>query len=208
MFLTKSGSQPVTAGIDIWSEPLFHYHNGQKVAVLLLDCQGFADKKLGQEMEAAIFSLTSLLSSVMIYNVKSKMDEDILQKVQEFSKWASVVSTTVQEKCKPHLLFLIRDFTFTQEFPFGFHDKNHTPKSTNGVNGNYFNTFFTQTDDVTSENITARKDLEKCYIKIVRSSTRHRGDSLELRQNMGRIMGKWAVSGVRNSQNKDRTIPK
>jgi atlastin len=49
--------------------------NGKKVAVLLVDTQGTFDNNTRQEMNAIIFALNSLLSSVQVYNVSKRIGE-------------------------------------------------------------------------------------------------------------------------------------
>jgi hypothetical protein len=48
---------------------------GKKVAVLLIDTQGTFDNHMKQEMNAVIFALNSLISSIQVYNVTKRISE-------------------------------------------------------------------------------------------------------------------------------------
>ena len=50
-----------------------------QVAVLLMDTQGAFDKDSKNKTETDIFTLSSLLSTVQIYNVKDNIDENVLR---------------------------------------------------------------------------------------------------------------------------------
>ncbi|CAG7733432.1 unnamed protein product [Allacma fusca] len=168
MFPWRSGSHRVTAGINIWSEPFIHDLNGEQVAVLLLDCQGLYDERTTQQQNATVFSLSCLLSSVMIYNAKNKIEDELLEKLRFFSNYTKAVSTITpgHEDTRPYLMFLLRDFEFISEFDFGFHNKDSQPQPIRGERGNYFYRIFTTTDDMTEENQSNREALRECYKDI------------------------------------------
>lgn len=54
-------------------------HSGKDVAVVLLDTQGTFDNQTTMQMNALIFALAALLSSTMVYNVSTIIQEDVLQ---------------------------------------------------------------------------------------------------------------------------------
>lgn len=59
----------VTMGIWMWIAPeKFLDSNGQECSIVLLDCEGIRNVKGGDADENQIFTLTVLLSSVLIYN--------------------------------------------------------------------------------------------------------------------------------------------
>lgn len=64
----------------MWSHPFIKTDtNGRKVAVVLIDTQGTFDNETTMSENATIFALSSVVSSVTIYNVSSRIGEDILQ---------------------------------------------------------------------------------------------------------------------------------
>ncbi|KAJ6647161.1 Atlastin [Pseudolycoriella hygida] len=75
-FLWNNQTDRLTAGIWIWSEPFeVMLPNGNRVYVLLKDYQGCFDDRSSLNEDANIFALSTLLSSVQIFNVKHQMDE-------------------------------------------------------------------------------------------------------------------------------------
>lgn len=68
-----------TRGIQIWSEIFLH---GNDTAVILMDTQGVFDHQNSMKDNCVIFGISSLLSSVQIYNVKNNVYEDDLQHLQ------------------------------------------------------------------------------------------------------------------------------
>ncbi|CAG7731009.1 unnamed protein product [Allacma fusca] len=162
---SSDGPDPVTLGVNIWSEPFFYMHKKEEVAVLLLDCQGFYDMTLDTEKSAAIFALSSLLSSVLIYNVTTKLDMEVLEKVREFSKYAALVSSTTdaQAGVKTALTFLVRDFKRTKHYSLGFHNSKE-PAANIDKPRNYFHHIF-PSPDAGGENVTL-KALQACFNDI------------------------------------------
>lgn len=64
----------------MWSKPYFlSTANDQPIAVLLVDTQGMFDHETTMGLTAAIFGLSTLLSSYQIYNVDKRIQEDHLQ---------------------------------------------------------------------------------------------------------------------------------
>jgi atlastin len=91
-FSWPEGSERDTAGIFIWSEVLVtHLSNGEQVAVILMDVQGAFDSKSAARDCAAMFALSTLLSSVQIialsYNIE-QADLQLLQLIAECGRYA------------------------------------------------------------------------------------------------------------------------
>ena len=85
-FQYSKSSRPVTSGIWLWSEPfVIKNAEGRDIAVFLMDSQGWHDSKSPLADNALLFGLSTLLSSVMIYNVDKKLDEPDLQFLQSFA---------------------------------------------------------------------------------------------------------------------------
>jgi atlastin len=87
-FSWSGGSDRVTTGIFIWSDIFLHdYPNGRKVAILLLDTQGTFDSHSTVKDCATVFALSTMLSSVQIYNLSQNIQEDDLQHLQLFTEY-------------------------------------------------------------------------------------------------------------------------
>lgn len=84
-FSWKAGAERNTTGIWMWSEPYLLQDN---LAVLLIDTQGMFDHETSMELTASIFGLSTLLSSLLIYNVDKQVQEDNLQQLALFSEYA------------------------------------------------------------------------------------------------------------------------
>ncbi|CAM9916646.1 unnamed protein product [Choristocarpus tenellus] len=87
-FQWRGGSDRMTTGIWMWSEPfLRRVANGTTVAVLLVDTQGMFDNETSMGLTTCIFALSTLLSSCQIYNVEKRIQEDHLQQLALFSEY-------------------------------------------------------------------------------------------------------------------------
>jgi len=89
----RSGRERTTTGIWMFSTPFVRTNpaTGGKIAVLLMDTQGMFDMQTPPQLTAAIFGLSTLVSSFQIYNVSRQIQEDTLQQLHfftEFSKCA------------------------------------------------------------------------------------------------------------------------
>ncbi len=96
----RSGKERCTTGIWMWSDHFIRVvpkdassPNGEmeKVAVLLIDTQGMFDSSTGQMLTAAIFGLSTLISSYQIYNIDKRIQEDNLQHLALFTEYGRVV---------------------------------------------------------------------------------------------------------------------
>lgn len=82
-FSWRGGSERDTTGIYMWSDIFTHdYPDGQKVAIILLDTQGTFDSQSTVKDCATVFALSTMLSSVQIYNLSQNIQEDDLQHLQ------------------------------------------------------------------------------------------------------------------------------
>ncbi|KAH9628403.1 hypothetical protein HF086_015933 [Spodoptera exigua] len=89
------------------------------VAVLLMDTQGTFDSETTIGQNSTIFALSTLISSVQIYNLTGNIKEDDLQNLQLFTEYGKLVSET-QDKAFQTLLFLVRDWANAFEYPYGY----------------------------------------------------------------------------------------
>eukprot|EP00956_Cyclotella_meneghiniana_P012364 scaffold17595_cov75-Cyclotella_meneghiniana.AAC.2 len=84
----RGGKERNTTGMWMWSDPYFlPRDNGETMAVLLVDTQGMFDHETTVGLTAAIFGLSTLLSSYQIYNVDKRIQEDNLQQLALFSEY-------------------------------------------------------------------------------------------------------------------------
>lgn len=98
-FVSDSGGARVTTGIKMWSEPLYlPLPNAERIAIILLDTQGLFDDVTSSEDNTAIYAFSSLLSSLMIYNVMSNMDERHWQFLESFLAYANLSLQDGQDK--------------------------------------------------------------------------------------------------------------
>lgn len=82
-FSWRGGSERDTTGIYMWSDIFtYDFPHGDKVAIILLDTQGTFDSQSTVKDCATIFALSTMLSSVQIYNLSQNIQEDDLQHLQ------------------------------------------------------------------------------------------------------------------------------
>ncbi|XP_009872022.1 PREDICTED: atlastin-1-like, partial [Apaloderma vittatum] len=82
-FSWRGGSERETTGIQIWSEVfLVDKPDGKKVAVLLMDTQGTFDSQSTLRDSATVFALSTMISSIQVYNLSQNVQEDDLQHLQ------------------------------------------------------------------------------------------------------------------------------
>lgn len=111
-FQFKSGYIRETTGINIWSEPfLIKCNSGQQLALLVMDSQGLYDKETSADDNVRLFTMVSMLSSLLMFNVKSNINSNQLKELQYFLNYASSGTVTGTHKSFQALTFLIRDFT-------------------------------------------------------------------------------------------------
>lgn len=90
-FSWRGGSERDTNGILIWSEPfILRDRNGEEIAVILMDTQGAFDSLSTVKDCATIFALSTMISSVQIFNVSQNLQEDDLQHLQLFTEYGKL----------------------------------------------------------------------------------------------------------------------
>lgn len=100
-FHWRGGAERNTTGIWMWSKPFILPRNartGEKVALLLVDTQGMFDHETTMGLTAAIFGLSTLLSSYQIYNVDKRIQEDNLQQLALFSEYGRMALQSDQDR--------------------------------------------------------------------------------------------------------------
>lgn len=119
-FSWRGGSDPETTGIQIWSEVFtVEKPNGKKVAVVLMDTQGAFDSQSTVKDCATIFALSTMTSSIQIYNLSQNIQEDDLQQLQLFTEYGRLAMDEIFLKPFQTLMFLVRDWSFPYEYGYG-----------------------------------------------------------------------------------------
>uniref|UniRef100_A0A669EXX8 Atlastin GTPase 2 n=1 Tax=Oreochromis niloticus TaxID=8128 RepID=A0A669EXX8_ORENI len=133
-FTWRGGCERETTGIQVWSEVFVvekpddifimnSYFNlllmNFQVAVLLVDTQGAFDSQSTIKDSATVFALSTMTSSVQVYNLSSNIQEDDLQHLQLFTEYGRLAMEEVSEKPFQSLMFLIRDWCFPYEYCYG-----------------------------------------------------------------------------------------
>nr|XP_023650017.1 atlastin-3-like isoform X1 [Paramormyrops kingsleyae] len=119
-FSWRGGSEPETTGIQLWSEVfLLEKQDGSEVAVVLMDTQGAFDTQSTVKDCATIFALSTMTSSIQIYNLSQNIQEDDLQQLQLFTEYGRLAMDEIFLKPFQSLMFLVRDWSFPYEYPYG-----------------------------------------------------------------------------------------
>ncbi|XP_047994039.1 atlastin [Leguminivora glycinivorella] len=119
-FSWRGGSERDTTGILMWSEVFkATLENGEKVAIILLDTQGAFDSESTVRDCATVFALSTMLSSVQIYNLSQNIQEDDLQHLQLFTEYGRLALEDSGRTPFQRLQFLVRDWSFPYEAAYG-----------------------------------------------------------------------------------------
>uniref|UniRef100_A0AAG5CQ62 GB1/RHD3-type G domain-containing protein n=1 Tax=Anopheles atroparvus TaxID=41427 RepID=A0AAG5CQ62_ANOAO len=119
-FSWRGGSERDTTGILMWSDIFLHDRaNGEKLAIILMDTQGAFDSQSTVRDCATVFALSTMLSSVQIYNLSQNIQEDDLQHLQLFTEYGRLALADSGKKPFQRLQFLVRDWSFPYEAEYG-----------------------------------------------------------------------------------------
>ncbi|KAH3853548.1 atlastin-2-like isoform X2 [Dreissena polymorpha] len=121
-FSWRGGAERETTGILLWSEPfLSTLPSGEKVAVLLMDTQGAFDSESTVRDCATVFALSTMISSVQVYNLSQNIQEDDLQHLQLFTEYGRLALEANDNESKPFqvLEFLVRDWSYPYDAAYG-----------------------------------------------------------------------------------------
>lgn len=84
-----------------------------------MDTQGTFDSESTVRDCATVFALSTMLSSVQIYNVSQNIQEDDLQHLQLFTEYGRLALADSGKKPFQRLQFLVRDWSFPYEADYG-----------------------------------------------------------------------------------------
>nr|XP_048272292.1 atlastin-2 isoform X2 [Myodes glareolus] len=119
-FTWRGGCERETTGIQVWNEVfVVDRPNGTKVAVLLMDTQGAFDSQSTIKDCATVFALSTMTSSVQVYNLSQNIQEDDLQHLQLFTEYGRLAMEEIYQKPFQTLMFLIRDWSYPYEHSYG-----------------------------------------------------------------------------------------
>ncbi|XP_051936593.1 atlastin-2 isoform X2 [Hippocampus zosterae] len=119
-FTWRGGCERETTGIQVWSHVfVVDKPDGGQVAVLLADTQGAFDSQSTIKDCATVFALSTMTSSVQVYNLSQNIQEDDLQHLQLFTEYGRLALEEVYLKPFQSLMFLIRDWSFPYEHDYG-----------------------------------------------------------------------------------------
>ncbi|XP_029950049.1 atlastin-2 isoform X1 [Salarias fasciatus] len=119
-FTWRGGCERETTGILAWSDVfVVERPDGGRVALLLMDTQGAFDSQSTVRDCATLFALSTMTSSVQVYNLSQNVQEDDLQHLQLFTEYGRLAMEEVSEKPFQTLMFLIRDWSYPYEHPYG-----------------------------------------------------------------------------------------
>ncbi|UYV66136.1 ATL2 [Cordylochernes scorpioides] len=125
-FSWRGGAERDTTGILIWSEIFLvrckkgENEDDEEIAVILMDTQGSFDSGSTVKECATIFALSTMLSSIQVYNLFHNLQEDDLQTLQLFTEYGRLAKEDSTEIPFQKLIFLIRDWPFPYENEFGY----------------------------------------------------------------------------------------
>ncbi|XP_028982914.1 atlastin-2 isoform X2 [Betta splendens] len=119
-FTWRGGCERETTGIQMWNEVfVVDKPDGSKVAVILVDTQGAFDSQSTIKDCATVFALSTMTSSVQVYNLSQNIQEDDLQHLQLFTEYGRLAMEEIYQKPFQSLTFLIRDWSYPYEHHYG-----------------------------------------------------------------------------------------
>lgn len=119
-FSWRGGSERDTTGIIMWSKVfLGTLPSGERVAIILMDTQGAFDSQSTVRDCATVFALSTMLSSVQIYNLSQNIQEDDLQHLQLFTEYGRLALEKSGSTPFQRLQFLVRDWSYPYEADYG-----------------------------------------------------------------------------------------
>ncbi|CAG0883977.1 unnamed protein product [Darwinula stevensoni] len=119
-FSWRGGAERETTGIHLWDEVFtMKLPNGEETCIILMDTQGAFDSQSTVRDCATIFALSTMLSSIQIYNLTQNIQEDDLQHLQLFTEYGRLALEDCGERPFQRLHFLVRDWSYPYEAAYG-----------------------------------------------------------------------------------------
>ncbi|XP_070497773.1 atlastin-2-like [Chironomus tepperi] len=158
-FSWQAGSNRDTIGIVFWSDVFLHTidRNGEKLAIFVMDTQGLYDNDSSTSDNNRIFGIGTLISSIQIFNVMARIQEDQLLNFQlatELTKFYGASKHPFTGCPFQNLLFLIRDWT-DEDYAYGIEGGKE-----------YFDKIFMKTVSKNEELRKVRESIKNCFERI------------------------------------------
>jgi len=119
-FPWKGGMARFTSGVHLWTDPfIIPGVQGEEMAVFLMDTQGTFDHKTTVKENMTVFALSTMTSSLLIYNLMHVIREDHLQHLQLFTEYGRLALKSTGTVPFQKLEFLVRDWHYPHDAPFG-----------------------------------------------------------------------------------------
>ena len=119
-FPWQGGYRRHTTGILMWSEPFpVTLPTGEQAVILLMDTQGTFDNQSTVHESSTVFALSTLLSSLQIFNIMGNLQNDDLEHLQLFTEYGRMALDDTNTKPFQKLLFLVRDWQFAHQLQLG-----------------------------------------------------------------------------------------
>jgi len=121
-FSFKSGPSRETTGMYV-SRRIHVVRNvdGEEVGIVLADTQGLFDSLTTQKEASTIFSLSTMISSMLLYNLKGNVDSSNLESLTTFLEYAKYTTSSFQEKPFDNIHILVRDWEWPEDYVYGRH---------------------------------------------------------------------------------------
>jgi len=119
-FAFRSGPKRETTGMMLSRRVhVARDENGQNVAVLLADTQGLFDSLTTRKEASVIFSISTMISSMLLYNLQGKLDSSNLESLTTFLEYAKFTSESFREKPFDNIHVLVRDWPWPDHHAYG-----------------------------------------------------------------------------------------
>lgn len=118
-----------------------------------MDTQGIFDDKTSFKECVSIFAMSTLLSSVLCYNVMRQVKENDLTNLQLFTEYAKFAMSDMGDRPFQKLLFIVRDWPSPCDHAFGLGKK-------------YVEDLFTKNDEQTTEQHELRDEILESFDDI------------------------------------------
>lgn len=123
-FIWRGGIDSQTKGIYMWSKVFTYDRDDEKLAIIVIDTQGIFDSKTTERQSKEIFALSTMLSSVQLYNVEGNIKTPDLENLQFFTEYGKWVAGLNEPKPYQKLIFVLRDWHYSKDNTFGYEPGN------------------------------------------------------------------------------------
>ncbi|KAF6213854.1 hypothetical protein GE061_011578 [Apolygus lucorum] len=120
-FPWENESDKTSTSIILWPEFFVCTKgNGQKICIIFIDTQTGDERNTSAAEYSSIYAICSMISSVLILNVGSSIQETYLQQIEVFAEYGKMAFADSGIKPYQQLLFLVRDWRTPFQYPYGY----------------------------------------------------------------------------------------